>query len=147
MKRLCKWLLGIGGFLALAGALLALQGRLMGGETRVTVDWFGRQLTVEPLGAYAGNRPSGTPDSGDTTPRVLVEETLERYVTLFHLCDCPRCLADAQALALSRLPAKYVVLSESAFTPMMSLYRAKYDSIVTTQVVYACKQIMDAPRH
>ena len=77
MKRLCKWLLGIGGFLALAGALLALQGRLMGGETRVTVDWFGRQLTVEPLGAYAGNRPSGTPDSGDTTPRVLVEETLE----------------------------------------------------------------------
>ena len=31
MKRLCKWLLGIGGFLALAGALLALQGRLMGG--------------------------------------------------------------------------------------------------------------------
>ena len=66
MKRLCKWLLGIGGFLALAGALLALQGRLMGGEMRVTVDWFGRQLTVEPLGAYAGNRPSGTPDSGDT---------------------------------------------------------------------------------
>ena len=63
MKRLCKWLLGIGGFLALAGALLALQGWLMGGETRVTVDWFGRQLTVEPLGAYAGNRPSGTPDA------------------------------------------------------------------------------------
>lgn len=77
----------------------------------------------------------------------LVEETLERYVTLFHLCDCPRCLADAQALALSRLPAKYVVLSEDAFTPMMSLYRAKYDSQVTTQVIYACKQVMDAPRH
>ena len=28
----------------------------------------------------------------------LVEETLERYVRLFHLCDCPRCLADAKAL-------------------------------------------------
>lgn len=77
----------------------------------------------------------------------LVEETLERYVRLFHLCDCPRCLADAKALALSRLPAKYVVLTEHAFTPMMSLYRAKFDSMVTTQVVYACKQIIDAPRH
>ena len=77
----------------------------------------------------------------------LVDETLERYVTLFHLCHCPRCFADAKALALSRLPAKYVVLSEGAFTPMMSLYRAKFDSMVTTQVVYACKQIMDAPRH
>ena len=77
----------------------------------------------------------------------LVEETLERYVRLFHLCDCPRCLADAKALALSRLPAKYVVLPEHAFTPMMSLYRAKFDSMVTTQVVYACKQIIDTPRH
>lgn len=94
---------------------------------------------------YYHSLPDGTRLVNVMLP--LVEETLERYVTLFHLCDCPRCLADAQALALSRLPAKYVVLSESAFTPMMSLYRAKYDSIVTTQVVYACKQIMDAPRH
>lgn len=77
----------------------------------------------------------------------LVQEKLERYTKMFHLCDCPRCLADAEALTLSRLPAKYVVLPESAFTPMMSLYRSKYDSLITTQVVYACKQVMDAPRH
>lgn len=100
--------------------------------------------TSEPF-PYYRSLPDGARFVNVMLP--LVEETLERYVTLFHLCDCPRCLADAQALALSRLPAKYVVLSESAFTPMMSLYRAKYDSIVTTQVVYACKQIMDAPRH
>ena len=98
----------------------------------------------QPL-PYYRSLPDGTRFINVMLP--LVEETLERYVTLFHLCDCPRCLADAQALALSRLPAKYVVLSEGAFTPMMSLYRAKYDSLVTTQVVYACKQIMDAPRH
>lgn len=98
----------------------------------------------QPL-PYYRSLPDGTRFVNVMLP--LVEETLERYVTLFHLCDCPRCLADAQALALSRLPAKYVVLSEGAFTPMMSLYRAKYDSLVTTQVVYACKQIMDAPRH
>lgn len=78
---------------------------------------------------------------------LLVSEKLERYVALFHLCDCPRCLADAQALALSRLPAKYVVLAGSAYPPMMNLYRAKFDSMVTAQVVYACKQIMDSPRH
>lgn len=78
---------------------------------------------------------------------ILVEEKLERYVKLFHLCDCPRCLADAKALALSRLPAKYVVLPGTAYPPMMNLYRAKYDSMVTAQVVYACKQILDAPRH
>ena len=79
--------------------------------------------------------------------RILVEEKLERYIALFHLCDCPRCWADAKALALSRLPAKYVVLSESAYPPMINLYRAKFDSMVTSQVVYACKQVLDAPRH
>lgn len=78
---------------------------------------------------------------------LLVSEKLDRYVSLFHLCSCPRCLADAQALALSRLPAKYVVLAGSAYPPMMNLYRAKFDSMVTAQVVYACKQIMDSPRH
>lgn len=79
--------------------------------------------------------------------RILVEEKLERYIGLFHLCSCPRCWADAKALALSRLPSKYVVLSESTYSPMMNLYRAKFDSMVTTQVVYACKQVLDSPRH
>lgn len=102
------------------------------------------ESTVQSL-PYYRSLPDGNRFVNVMLP--LVEETLERYVTLFHLCSCPRCLADAQALALSRLPAKYVVLSEAAFTPMMSLYRAKYDSQITTQVIYACKQIMDAPRH
>lgn len=77
----------------------------------------------------------------------LVGEKLEKYVKLFHLCNCPRCLADARALALSRLPAKYVVLSSTAYRPMMSYYEAKFDSAVTTQIVYACKQVLEAPRH
>lgn len=78
---------------------------------------------------------------------ILVEEKLERYVKLFHLCNCPRCLADAMALALSRLPAKYVVLSEGACAPMMNLYRAKYESTVTAQVIFACKEVLEHPRH
>ena len=104
-------------------------------------------------------QPTHVPDPGEndiTLPDgsrftnvmlILVEEKLERYVKLFHLCSCPRCVADAKALALSRLPAKYVVLPGTAYPPMMNLYRAKYDSMVTAQVVYACKQILDAPRH
>ena len=47
---------------------------------------------------------------------------------MFGLCDCARCLADVRALALTRLPPKYVVLAESVATPMLSLYRAKFES-------------------
>ena len=78
---------------------------------------------------------------------LLVDERLERYVRMFGLCTCPRCMADARALALTRLPAKYVVLSGSAATPMTSLYRAKYESMVVAQVIQACKTVMESPRH
>ena len=46
-----------------------------------------------------------------------------------------------------RLPAKYVVLPAEHKKPMLSLYQARYDGDVTTQVIYACKAVMDAPRH
>ena len=78
---------------------------------------------------------------------ILVADKLERYVKLFGLCDCPRCLADTTALALSRLPAKYVVLPPHAFHPMMELYRSRYDGDVTAQIVFACKAVMESPRH
>lgn len=78
---------------------------------------------------------------------LLVDERLERYVQMFGLCTCPRCLADARALALTRLPSKYVVLNGTAATPMISLYRAKYESMVIAQVIQACKSVMESPRH
>lgn len=78
---------------------------------------------------------------------LLVEERLEKYVKLFGLCNCQRCLADVRALALSRLPAKYVVLPASSATPMLSLYQAKFDSMVIAQVIQACKTVMESPRH
>lgn len=77
----------------------------------------------------------------------LVEERLEKYVKLFGLCSCQRCLADVRALALSRLPAKYVVLPSSSVTPMLSLYQAKFDSMVIAEVIQACKTVMESPRH
>ena len=52
-----------------------------------------------------------------------------------------------RALALSRLPAKYVVLPSSSVTPMLSLYQAKFDSMVIAEVIQACKSVMENPRH
>lgn len=91
----------------------------------------------------------GLPDGAEWVNVMLelVEEKVERYVKMFGLCPCPRCVADVKALALTRLPAKYVVLSAEHKKPMLSLYQARYDDDVTTQVIYACKAVMDAPRH
>lgn len=112
-------------------------------------------------GPSAGQTPPAAPAPPESGPgktledgsvfinvmEVLVEERLEKYVKLFGLCSCQRCMADVRALALSRLSAKYVVLPPHAVNPMMSLYQAKFDSTVIAQVVYACKAVMEAPRH
>nr|WP_300167541.1 late competence development ComFB family protein [uncultured Flavonifractor sp.] len=78
---------------------------------------------------------------------LLVEERLERYVRMFGLCTCPRCLADARALALTRLPSKYVVLNGDTAIPTLSLYRSKFESMIIAQVIQACKSVMESPRH
>lgn len=78
---------------------------------------------------------------------LLVEEPLEKYVKLFGLCTCQRCLADVRALALSRLSPKYVVLPASAAKPMLSLYQAKWEATIIAQVIQACKTVMESPRH
>ena len=112
-------------------------------------------------GSSAGQTPPTVPAPPESGPgktledgsvfinvmEVLVEERLEKYVKLFGLCSCQRCMADVRALALSRLSAKYVVLPPHAVNPMMSLYQAKFDSTVIAQVIYACKAVMESPRH
>ena len=78
---------------------------------------------------------------------LLVDEGLERYGKAANMCQCPRCLADAKALALSRLPSKYVVLPLPAMPPMMSLYRDEFRSDILSQVIFACNTVAQNPRH
>lgn len=78
---------------------------------------------------------------------LLVDESLEHYGKFSGLCPCSRCLADAKALALSRLPAKYVVLPTAAVAPMMGLYREEFRSDILAQVLFSCDVVTKQPRH
>lgn len=77
----------------------------------------------------------------------LVEEKVDKYIRLFGLCTCPRCRIDVKALALTNLPAKYVVIGEKERIPMLSVYEGRYNAAVVSQVMWACKKVMDNPRH
>ncbi|MGE4275695.1 MAG: late competence development ComFB family protein [Lawsonibacter sp.] len=79
--------------------------------------------------------------------RALVEEKVDKYIRLFGLCTCPRCRIDVIALALTNLPAKYVVIGEHKRIPMLSVYEGRYNAAVVSQVMWACKKVMDNPRH
>ena len=79
--------------------------------------------------------------------QALVEDKADKYIRMFGLCSCNRCRIDVIALALSNLPAKYVVAKPDELIPRLSMYEQKYNAAVVTQVMSACKKVLDRPHH
>lgn len=79
--------------------------------------------------------------------QALVEDKAEKYIKMFGLCSCNRCHIDVVALALSNLPAKYVVAKPHELIPRLSIYEQKYSASIVTQVMSACRRVLDRPHH
>ena len=79
--------------------------------------------------------------------QVLVEEKAPKYVQMFGLCSCERCLEDVKALTLNNLPPKYVVLERGDMIPRLTVYEGKFSSDITAQLLKACKMVMERPHH
>ncbi len=79
--------------------------------------------------------------------QALVEAKTDKYIKLFGLCPCPRCRTDVVALALTNLPAKYLVATSKEMVPLLSVYESQYSAAVISQVMNACKKVMAHPRH
>lgn len=77
----------------------------------------------------------------------VVESKVDKYIDLFGLCHCPRCRADVIALALNRLPAKYIVTPKNEALPRISMYESNLGTVATAEILWACKAVFDAPRH
>ena len=77
----------------------------------------------------------------------LVREKVPQYISQFRVCGCRRCLADVTALALTELPAKYVVINRSAVSPLMNFYSTKYAGRITVEVTKACMAVQKNPHH
>lgn len=79
--------------------------------------------------------------------QALVEDKADKYIKMFGLCSCDRCRIDVVALALSNLPAKYVVAKPHELIPRLSMYEQKYSASIVTQVMSACRKVLDRPHH
>lgn len=77
----------------------------------------------------------------------LVLERMDEFQTMFEVCTCPRCTADLIAIALTNLPAKYIVTDNSCTIPLLSFYREKYKTSVATQLSSACVKVKQSPSH
>ena len=79
--------------------------------------------------------------------QVLVEEYAEKYIKMFNLCTCPRCVTDVKALALTNLTPKYVVMNEGEMVPRITLYEKRYQSSIIAQLLKACAVVAERPNH
>lgn len=79
--------------------------------------------------------------------QVLVEEKAPKYVEMFGLCTCKRCMEDVKAYTLNHLPPKYVVLEPNDRVPRLTVYEGKFSSDITAQLLQACKVVMGTPHH
>ena len=77
----------------------------------------------------------------------LVEGKVEENLKRFDACTCPRCRADATALALNHISPKYVVVEKSALTPMRNFYENKYAAEILVALVQACITVAKNPFH
>lgn len=79
--------------------------------------------------------------------QVLVEEKAPKYVKMFGLCSCERCMEDVKAFALNHLPPKYVVTEPGDRIPRITVYDSKFSSDVVAQLLQACKVVHETPHH
>lgn len=79
--------------------------------------------------------------------QALVEDKVDKYMKQFKMCTCHRCRTDVIALALTTLPAKYIVVPEHESVPMLSIYESRYSAAVTAQLIAACQKVSAHPRH
>ena len=79
--------------------------------------------------------------------QVLVEEKAPKYVEMFGLCTCKRCMEDVKAITLNHLPPKYVVLEPGDRVPRLTVYEGKFSSDITSQLLQACRLVMERPHH
>lgn len=71
----------------------------------------------------------------------------KKYMEQYGVCMCSRCCADVKALILTRLPSKYVVAHEDSVAPMIGFYENKFKVRIFTEILKACLQVKEKPRH
>lgn len=77
----------------------------------------------------------------------IVRDKVPEYIEQFGVCTCKHCRADVIALALSKLPPKYVVVHESAISPLRSFYEDHYAGQIVVEITKACIAVSSHPHH
>lgn len=74
----------------------------------------------------------------------IVAEKLDEAFNKFNCCKCDKCRQDVAALALNKLPPKYVIAEENEIEQIIS---QQDDSAVNSAIIQAILMVRAHPRH
>ena len=69
---------------------------------------------------------------------------LVRYTDI---CKCPKCVDDIKAIALNKLPPRYVVTSKGLLYTKINELIDQFETDVTIDIVMAIEIVSQNPRH
>ena len=78
------------------------------------------------------------------TTESIVTEKLDSVLARFKCCKCDRCKKDIVAIALNRLPPKYMVLAEGQPVPQIS---TQENAQVVSAIIHAVITVRSHARH
>ncbi len=79
--------------------------------------------------------------------QAIVEGQVIDSMKKFGMCTCERCIADTTALALTNLPAKYMVIEREKSVPIINHYAMKLADQITVELTKSCMVVQEFPRH
>ena len=79
--------------------------------------------------------------------RLLNDMNLDEQMKQYGVCRCSRCKADVQALVLTKLPAKYVIVDNTETSPLIGFYKGSFHVRIFTEIMKACMTVKESPRH
>lgn len=78
---------------------------------------------------------------------ICVERTLDKILENYDICNCDRCRADIMAIALNRLPAKYVVTPEGEKFFKLASIQNQFEVDTIAEVTKAIEIVKNNSRH
>jgi len=77
----------------------------------------------------------------------VVIDQLEPVLTKLGSCQCENCLYDTLAIALNKLPSKYVVTNKGHLYTKINNLKNQFDVDIIAEIARASAIVSRAPRH
>ncbi|HHY22777.1 MAG TPA: late competence development ComFB family protein [Clostridiaceae bacterium] len=77
----------------------------------------------------------------------LVFSMLNDVIGDIDVCSCDKCMLDIAALALNKLPPKYVVTEKGELYSKTNILKRQFEVDILTAITKAAEKVNENPRH